>query len=441
MASKKFNLKLAVAMILLVVAGFVMGYNWQSNGWVIVAGLTIVGCIVTVFNLFRQSHRELEFFIKAIKNNDSALKFINHTGNKSLNRLHEAFNELNRLIQQAKIENRIHENYFKNIIDQLDTGILVFNDKGFVKEANQAMMRLTGLGILTHLSQLIRVDVSFASKLRELKPGVSNLVTLNINGKNIELAGRCKQLLSPSETLTLVTLHDIRSELDMKEIDAWMRLIRVLNHEMMNSLTPVVSITQSLQSMWHDADGLPADVTRQTTIDGLNAIEERGRALMRFVQSFRSLTHIPTPEKSLIVSDDFCARLNILLSPFRDQPNLTLTIVPPEPPINLLIDEQLIIQVLMNLVKNAADAIRDTPNAAIELSICNRDTHVQISVHDNGAGIPANMLNDIFVPFFTTKPNGSGIGLSVSKQIIRAHGGNISVNSDTGNTMFVVDLS
>ena len=440
MASKRFSLKLSVVLILLVVAGFMMGYYQHSVYVLMVAGLTIIGCIWTVFNFFRQSHRELEFFIKAIKNNDSALKFVDHTGNKGLNRLHEAFNELNRLIQQAKIDNRIHENYFKNIIDQLDTGILVFNDKGFVKEANQSMMRLSGLSVLTHLSQLSRADVSFANKLKELKPGVSNLVTLTINGKNIELAGRCKQLVAPTETLTLVTLHDIRSELDMKEIDAWMRLIKVLNHEMMNSLTPVVSITQSLQSMWHDADSQPADVTRQTTIDGLNTIEERGRALMRFVQSFRSLTHIPIPEKIVIASDDFCARLNILLSPFRDNPDLTLIIVPPEQPMNLLIDEQLIIQVLMNLVKNAVDATCDTLNATIEVMIRHCDAHVQIIVRDNGPGIPVDMLNDIFVPFFTTKPNGSGIGLSVSKQIVRAHGGTIAVNSAPGCTVFVMDL-
>jgi signal transduction histidine kinase len=439
MASKRFNLRIFIALTLLVVAGVVMGYYRHSVFVYILAGVMIIGCYWTVFNLFGQSHRELKFFIKAIKNNDSALKFVDHTGSKSLNRLHEAFNELNHLIQQAKIDNRIHENYFKNIIDQLDTGILVFNDKGFVKETNAAMMRLTGLSVLTHLSQLGRVDVSFANKLRELKPGVSNLVTLTINGKNIELAGRCKQLVAPTETLILVTLHDIRSELDMKEIDAWMRLIRVLNHEMMNSLTPVVSITQSLQSMWYDADSRPAGVTRQTTIDGLNTIEERGRALMRFVQSFRSLTHIPTPEKKVVASDDFCARLNILLSPYRDQPNLTLSIVPPQPPLELLMDEQLIIQVLMNLVKNAADATCDTPHAAIELTVRQRNNHVQIVVHDNGPGIPADMLNDIFVPFFTTKPNGSGIGLSVSKQIIRAHGGNIAVDSTPGSTVFVLD--
>lgn len=440
MASKKFSLRLWLLLMLLTVSGVMMGYCYQSIYCQIFFVITIIGCIMAVFNLFRQSHRELEFFIKAIKNNDSALKFITITGNKSLNRLHESFNELNLLIQQSKINTRIQENYFKDIIDQLDTGILVFNEKGFVKEANQAMMRLSGLSVLTHLSQLNRIDVSFANKLTELKPHLSNLVTLHLNGKNIELAGRCTRFNSQTETLTVVTLHDIRSELDMKEIDSWIRLIRVLNHEMMNSLTPVVSITQSLQSLWHDQSNQPSDVIRQTTVDGLNTIEERGRALMRFVQSFRTLTHIPTPEKSTIASDDFCTRLNILLSPFRDNPDLTLIIVPPEQPMNLLMDEQLIIQVLMNLVKNAVDATCDTPNATIEVIIRYCDAHVQIIVRDNGSGIPDHMLNDIFVPFFTTKPNGSGIGLSVSKQIIRAHGGTIVVNSAPGCTVFVIDL-
>lgn len=440
MASKKFSLRLWLLLMLLAVSGVMMGYCFQSIYCQIFFVIMIIGCIMAVFKLFRQSHRELEFFIKAIKNNDSALKFINITGNKSLNRLHESFNELNLLIQQSKINTRIQENYFKDIIDQLDTGILVFNEKGFVKEANQAMMRLSGLSVLTHLSQLNRIDVSFANKLTELKPHLSNLVTLHLNGKNIELAGRCTRFISQTETLTVVTLHDIRSELDMKEIDSWIRLIRVLNHEMMNSLTPVVSITQSLQSLWHDQSNQPSDVIRQTTVEGLNAIEERGRALMRFVQSFRTLTHIPTPEKSTIASDDFCTRLNILLSPFRDNPDLTLIIVPPEQSMNLLMDEQLIIQVLMNLVKNAVDATCDTPSATIEVIIRYCDTHVQIVVRDNGFGIPSDMLNDIFVPFFTTKPNGSGIGLSVSKQIIRAHDGTIAVNSAPGCTVFVMDL-
>jgi two-component system, NtrC family, nitrogen regulation sensor histidine kinase NtrY len=301
-------------------------------------------------------------------------------------------------------------------------------------------LELFGLQVFTHLSQLDRVDAKFRQSLS--KVGIKPCVSLNIkkSGELLQLSIRCSVIKLREETVTLVTLQDIRGELERKELDSWVKLIKVLNHEIMNSLAPVTSIAQSLGTIWKErAGGGNKDVDVVRTIDGLGVIEERGEALMRFVQSYRMFTKMPELKLSQVSICALFDRLSILVSPLKDDINVTIRFIQPSPDFFVSMDEQLMAQVIINLVKNGVQAVKDVHNPLVEVA-CKQSNlqSAEITIRDNGCGIPDEITDEIFIPFFTTKTDGNGIGLSYSRQILRAHGGTIHFKSVPGKTVFFV---
>jgi nitrogen fixation/metabolism regulation signal transduction histidine kinase len=268
---------------------------------------------------------------------------------------------------------------------------------------------------------------------------------LRRNNESLQLSVRCTILNLKEEEVKLITLQDIRGELERKELDSWVKLIKVLNHEIMNSLAPVTSIAQSLKEIWESkamvTDSIHSgNVEISRTINGLDVIVERGEALMRFVESYRLFTRMPELHRSEVSLQALFDRLSILVSPMKEQYGVSIRFVAPEPDFLVKLDEQVMVQVIINLVKNGAEAVTDNQNGLVEIC-CSKSVNgeqTEITVSDNGPGIPSEIADEIFVPFFTTKNSGSGIGLSYSRQILRAHGGTINCYSKPGNTVFTV---
>jgi signal transduction histidine kinase len=233
----------------------------------------------------------------------------------------------------------------------------------------------------------------------------------------------------------ILSIQDIKNELDEKEIESWMKLIRVLMHEIMNSITPITSLSESLSNIYSTGGipVLPEQVnvkTIATTLQGLNVIKEQGKGLMSFVESYRKLTRVPEPEKKLFKVADLMSRVMILYNSLDNINKTNLTISLKKPDLEIFADQNLISQVLINLLKNALEANENNFEGKITIvSSENSGNHSEICVIDNGPGISEENLDEIFVPFFTTRQNGSGIGLSISRQIMRAHGGNLKVRS------------
>ncbi|MFT3737601.1 MAG: ATP-binding protein [Breznakibacter sp.] len=446
MAFKHFNTRMGLYIALVVANSVALGVVGVQYGWgyalttLLLAEMALVAGLVRFFG---QTNRQISFFIQAVKNDDTSLRFPVQTGNPVIDELHNSLNELNQVVQETKIRSRIKEQYFGEILKHIGTAVVVFNQRGFVVLTNQAALDLFGLQVFTHLSQIDKTDPRFKADLLAFSHTQAQPLVLCRQQQKIPLSVRSTVLHLKDEQLKMVTLQDIRGELERKELDSWVKLIKVMNHEIMNSLAPVTSIAQSLKDIWQahasstTQDDEGPEVKR--TVNGLDVIVERGEALMRFVESYRLFSRMPDLHLTPVSMQALFDRLSILVSPLKEQFSISIVFKSPDPDFTVMVDEHLMVQVVVNLVKNAAEALVSTPYGHVQVGcVPNPAGQCDISVTDNGPGIAPELMDEIFIPFFTTKQSGSGIGLSYSRQILRAHSGSVLCRSVPGRTTFVV---
>ncbi|WP_339738840.1 ATP-binding protein [uncultured Sunxiuqinia sp.] len=425
---------------ILLIAGVSFGIGWalfSMQSIVISVGLFVI-LFIQIINLIHYQNsvnERIRYFFEAVKNEDFSQAFSIQKGDKIIQELNQSLQEINRKIQQIKIENHQQEQYFRALIEHVGTGILTYDDRGFVIHANSTLKKMLGLEQFTHLKQLERIDDSLLHALKQIQQQDRKLITFNGKQGKVNVSIRASSFKNKDQTLTLLSVQDINRELDEKELDSWMRLIRVLTHEIMNSIAPVTSLSESLAS-YFQKDGKaisPEEVNEKmigTTIRGLEVIREQGRGLIKFVESYRKLTRLPKPDKKVIRVNDLLEKMILLNQVQNQDSSIQLEKKLQSADLDIQADEKLISQVLINLIKNSREALAETENARIVLLAGrNKNGQVEICVKDNGPGIPTDMLDEIFVPFFTTRENGSGIGLSLSRQILRLHGGSLNARS------------
>jgi signal transduction histidine kinase len=272
--------------------------------------------------------------------------------------------------------------------------------------------------------------------INTIKPGQEILHKMKIENLLQSILVKATELKFENNKIKLVSLQDITNELDKKELESWQRLIRVLTHEIMNSISPITSLTGVISGYFKkkgDDSPIPLEnIDRQIvskTLSGLNTIEETGKGLLDFVDKYRSLTSLPKPDFCRFTIESLFSKCKLLMESSISENIIITTSVNPEE-ISIIADYAQIEQTLINLIKNAVEAINGKESGTIHLNAFNSDEGTFIQVEDNGIGIPRDIIEDIFVPFYTTKKNGSGIGLSLSKQIMKNHDGTISVNSE-----------
>jgi two-component system, NtrC family, nitrogen regulation sensor histidine kinase NtrY len=446
MVSKHYTSGVVLRLSVIIVAAIFLGICIVKVNYIIEVFLSamIVFLGYRLIKFFNHTNEQISYFISAVKNDDTTLRFPARTGDKILNELHKSLNELNIVLQETKMKGQFKERYFSEIIKNIGTGILIYNPKEFVLEVNPATLELFGIQTLTHLSQLNRVDPVFKELLVALKNNQKQVLQLKRKNEVIQLITRCSIINLKEEEVFLLTLQDIKGELERKEIDSWVKLIRVLSHEIMNSLAPVTSIAQSLKKIWKEKidelSGLNIDNdTVKSTINGLDVIADRGDALISFVQSYRMLTKVPNPVLKSQKVYPLIDSINILVSTFKDGNNLSILVKYPSTDFDVVLDEQMLMQVILNLVKNSAEALKGKEDGLIEIEVNkNQEGKTQFRIIDNGPGIPAEISDEIFIPFFTTKEGGMGVGLSHSIQIVRVHGGTINHQTENGKTVFSI---
>ncbi len=438
MISKNLYINILIRTGLIVTLALLMGYLvfvQQSIRFSIICLVVIIILTVNLITYLNRTNRNIKFFFDSVRNDDSNLSFPVDKKSGSLRELHQSMNNVNLQIQELKIENAQQEQYFQKILEHLATGIITYNNKGFILHANSAAKRLLSLDILTHLRQIEQVDKKLFKTIKDLKPYERHLVAFNTLQGEIQLSLKSTSFGSDDNELVILSIQDIKHELDEKEVDSWMRLIRVLMHEIMNSITPITSLSDSLLYIYRHGEMpvKPKEITEksiETTLNGLNVIKEQGKGLMEFVESYRKLTRIPKPEmKSFIISDLF-ARVKVLTDSLERGKDTEIVFHDVNSEMEIYADENLISLVLINLIKNAVEANEKNPECKIEIS-AGYDTNEkpEICVSDNGPGISKENIEEIFIPFFTTREKGSGIGLSISKQIMGVHGGTLKVTS------------
>ena len=438
MFSKSLYLNFIIRVILIVLFSVVLSYFVvvnQSLRFSIICFLIIVFLTFNLISYLNRTNRKIRFFFDSVRNDDSNLSFSADTKNSALRELYQSMNRVNHQIQQLKIENRQQEQYFRTLLEHLAAGIITYNDKGFILHANSSAKKLLSIDVLTHLQQIERKDHKLFEMINSIKPFERKLIAVSAEAGEIQLSLKATSFKTNENELVILSIQDIKNELDEKEIESWMKLIRVLMHEIMNSITPITSLSESLSNIY-STGGIPvssdriSDKTIATTLQGLNVIKEQGKGLMSFVESYRKLTRVPEPEKKLFKVADLMHRVQILYNSLDKSENTDLSVSMENPDLEIFADQNLISQVLINLLKNALEA--NESNAAGMIKIIaseGNNNHPDICVIDNGTGISEENIDEIFVPFFTTRQSGSGIGLSISRQIMKAHGGNLKVRS------------
>lgn len=448
MISRNLYFQLVFRVVLIVLIALAAGTcvaTKSSSAFVI---LFLIFETIVVLNLIRYlntTNRKLHFFLESIENEDSTLLFDTNEPNQPIRELYQSLHKVNRQIQQAKIANHQQEQYFQTLLEQVATGIITYDPNGFVLHANRAAKKMLGLDVLTHINQLERVNSNLFQAVGSIKRFEQKLISFTNERGSVQLSLKATSFKAKERELILLSLQDIRNELDEKELDSWMKLIRVLMHEIMNSIAPITSLSGSLSNLF-TIEGrmvLPEEVnetTIQTTVRGLNVIKEQGNGLMQFVDSYRKLSGLPKPVKKVFRLEELFNRIKILYASLENNNRVELSVKLNSPEMELLADENLVSQVLVNLLKNSIQASETNPKGKIQLTAGLNSNHFpEIRVTDNGPGIPADILDQIFVPFFTTRENGSGIGLSLSRQIMQLHGGSLQVNSIPGKeTVFVL---
>jgi signal transduction histidine kinase len=329
-------------------------------------------------------------------------------------------------------------------VQHVNTGILTFRRDGRVDLYNNAIKRLLHLSNLRNIHDLAQVKPELPDLLLRMKAGDRHLIRLYLNQEMMQILLYATEFRLRDEEFVLVGLQNIHSELEEKEIESWQNLIRVLTHEIMNSMTPISSLASTVKGMLVDEEnGKLLELDEEDTesvSSALDTIQLRSQALLNFVEVYRNLTRIPKPNFRYFFVKDLLERANQLLAPrFQEMGISTSCKVIPEN-LKLTADPDLVDQVIINLVLNAIDAVKERQEPHVGLrAYAREDGKVIIEVNDNGHGITPDIMDKIFMPFFTSKKHGSGIGLSLSRQIMSLHKGNISVRSVPGEgTVFTL---
>lgn len=437
MASKNYYFQLILRIGLITLFAFLFAFAWFNNRIYFAIALLalLIAQVVFLIKYLNQTNVKIAYFFESIKNEDFSLQFPEDTNPKSLKELHKCLNEVNNLIRETQIKNRTQENFYQEILKQAKIGILTLNTKGHILFSNPSVKRLFNCNQLNHIRQLEKVDKKLFNLLSELKPFERKLFQLTNERETVQLLIKSTEVVLNEEVLKLVTIQDIHNELDEKETDSWMKLIRVLTHEIMNTIAPISSISESILSYYKNEIGIiPINQINENhiknTVKGLEVIKNQGSDLMSFVQSYRSVLNIPTPDKKIIDVNQLLEKVKILATQEPDFDTISFEVKNTSEGLKIFADEKQITQVLINLSKNAIQSLHKIEGGNIELiSGITSNNEKYIMVKDNGAGISQALIDQIFVPFFTTKSNGSGIGLSLSKQIMQIHGGRIKVHS------------
>jgi two-component system nitrogen regulation sensor histidine kinase NtrY len=437
---KTFEFRFIIRVLLLAATLVLLAFLIISREFLFVTiAVALLGAyqVYSIIYLTQKSNRDLARFLLSIKYDDISQTFTSEGLGSSFSELNEAFNQVMRKLQEARSDMEVHTRYLNTIIQHVGIGLLVYKPDGTVILINNAAKKLLKVSGLADINSLKQTFPEFVNTLLMLKQGGKKLVKLNSEGETGYLSIFARTFLLREEKHILISIQNIQAELEEKEMEAWQNLIKVLTHEIMNSITPISSMTATLLDMLGSGetnDGIAGNQWDREDIEemagALKTIHQRSQGLMNFVNSYRNMTLIPKPKFKLLSVSEFFKRIeNLMKHKFADSGISFQWSVEPET-LEFTADPDLMEQVMINLFLNAIHAVAGRKNPRISLAASlNSEGKATITVEDNGVGIVEEALEKIFIPFFTTKKQGSGIGLSLSRQILRLHNATISAKS------------
>ena len=396
----------------------------------------IIFQLVDFYNFHRKAQHEVEQFVESIHYRDFSRYFDVKEAPLELQSLRQGFNEINSTFKLISRERETQYQYLQKILELVNTGILSFEHKsGEISWMNESLKNMLGVPYLKTIHSLERRDHSLHHEIVALRPGENKIVSITKEGNTFKTLLAATAFQTDGKIYKLIAFQDVNEALDETEAKAWQRLLSVMTHEIMNSVAPISSLAETmghrLQASIDLLEGQPGAFDDLKL--GIGTIRRRSEGLLKFAETYRNLNKITTLKLNKIYARDLFENLHNLMEPTLEQKSIDMEIILKDPDLSLELDTNLIEQVLINLVVNAVEAVKDSAEPCITLSaMTGSNNRPVIRVADNGMGMSPEVMDNIFIPFFSTKKSGSGIGLSLCKQIMLLHKGNIQVQSIEG---------
>jgi two-component system, NtrC family, nitrogen regulation sensor histidine kinase NtrY len=390
----------------------------------------IVYSLVGIYAMLKKAQDEVREFVESIHYRDFSRNFNVRHAPAELQSLRQGFNEINSTFRVISKEKEVQYQYLQRILELVDTGIISYDSStGETNWMNNAFKKMLNIPYLKNINALQKRDETLYDAVTQVKPGDTQVINITKDNRQIKVLIAATVFQTDGTSNKLIAFQNIHEALDENEALAWQKLLSVMTHEIMNSIAPIASLADTLKK------NVAAARSPNTTEDlelGLETIKKRSEGLLKFAESYRNLNKITKPNRSHILVRDLFENILTLMQPTIEQKNIDLEVILKEPNLAADVDVNLIEQVLINLLVNAIEAVKDTQQPKITLSAYQDLNKLVLKIKDNGTGIPPQLLDKIFIPFFSTKKSGSGIGLSLCKQIMLLHKGTIQVQSVEG---------
>lgn len=439
MLSKKFHIHIIIRILLILFTclSIIPIAIKEERLFTITSLITLV--IIQIFLLLKYINRfntEVSAFFSALKTNDASFAFHDksfpYISEKVRNDIAFIRDQLFSITELKEIQ----KSYFKTVIENAQTGIITTTEDGKIDLINNCALDLLNINKITNIKALEDKHPNFYQILNKGSAGTEKLIMIKGKSKAIPLSIRISEFKQKKKNFKLISFQNIQSELEEKEVESWHKLIRVLTHEINNTVSPITSLANSIEKLYKNASnntiskGEISDKIIETTHEGLHIISQRGEGLMEFVNNYRNISSLKKMDFERFKVAELFYNLELLMKKNLSEKNIELTIDIKPIDLELNADKKYIEQIFINLLKNSIDAVHADHGKLILKGLKNRDNKVILEISDNGVGISEEISDQIFIPFFTTKDNGSGIGLSLAQQIMRLHGGSISVQSE-----------
>lgn len=435
---KHFYTQCTLRILLLTATLLIAAYVFVATTAYPAGVLVLLAAFAQIRGLIRyvdKTNRDLARFLRSIRYSDFSQTFTADGRGGSYRELASAFRDVMSDFRAARAEKEEHYRYLHTVMQHVGVGLISFRHDGSVELINNAARRLLRAPRLKNIGALASTSPELVEALLKMRSGERRLVKFVDEDEMIQMSISATEFKMRGDLYKLVSIQNIQSELEEKEIEAWQKLTRVLTHEIMNSITPISSLASTANELLVEYDdrvnGRPREETISDVRDAVYTIEKRSNSLLHFVDAYRSLARVPKPDFRIVPVRDLFATVKDLLHSQMTKAGVSLVEEIEPETLTATADPELIERVLINLVKNATEAVQGLPSAEVRMraALDGRGRTI-IQVIDNGPGIVSEAIDKIFIPFFTTKKEGSGIGLSLSREIMRQHGGTIGVVSD-----------
>ncbi len=393
--------------------------------------------ILYLVYLYKRTNREIAYFFNSIENGDMSSTFPENVKDRTLRELHRSLNRVNRILAITRAETETKEQFYRSLIRHAKTGLMAVNPEGRILEINPSLENMFGSYTLSVLDDFQKIDPRIPELVNTLEPGMPAILQVRVDNELQQLLFNKAIFQMNNNEVSILSIDNIKNELDHKELDSWVRLIRVLNHEIVNAVTPISTLSTTIYGLFHkegklNVSGISKEVLTDTA-DALRNIDAHAKGLMEFVDSYRKFTRIPEPVFREVQLDGFIRDEIISLKGYIEEEHVAINTSADPEGVTILADPGLLQRLFSNILINAIQSMEKCNKKRIDIKT-NTTYHNRtiVKITDSGEGIPTDQLDQVFVPFFSTKENGSGIGLSLSRQIMQLHKGDINIRSKIG---------